>query len=919
MFERPTSTVRLFLLALVVAWAVSCDDGATAPEPGNRPPELVDSVPAQELAPGDTAIVDASRYFSDPDGDPLVFTATSSSAAVVTASARAASVTLVAVSPGDTAVSITATDPGGLSAEQRFGVSVRPSDRDLLAALYEATGGSGWTNTDNWLTGEALGDWYGVDTDARGRVVRLDLADNNLVGALPAELGSLSNLGTLSLVGNFLFGPIPPELGNLSTLDSLMLAGAGLSGAIPPELGGLTDLRVLWLSHNALTGAIPPELGNLANLNHLWLDRNELTGAIPPELGDLSNLEVLSVAETAYEEATNEGTTLVPGLSGAIPAELGNLSSLRMLFLHQNTLTGPIPPELGNLSRLEVVSLAVNDLEGAVPPSFGSLASLRELNLTKNPRLAGALPSSLTALGALDALLATGTGLCAPSDPAFAAWLAGVGRRRVPTCGEERIVAVYLTQAVQSPKFPVPLVAGEGALLRVFITTPGGSDELIPSVRASFYLDGVETHVAQIPGQPVRIPAEIDEGALSNSANAEIPGEVVRPGLEMVVEVDPEGTLDDGLDITRRIPEQGRMKVDVQAVPPLNLTVVPFLLQTDPDSSVLEIGGADDSLFWPTRTLLPVGDLDVTVHDPVVASHDDIDALLTEIQAIRVVEGGTGHYLGLMAAGQTGGGYGVAVLGEPYAFSIMDPVVVAHELGHTMNLRHAPCGGAGGPDPAFPEDDGSIGAWGYDARDGGWLVPPSTPDLMSYCRPSWIGEYHLSSALHFRVKKEREAAALDPPAAAILLWGGVDADGVPFLEPSFILDARPSAPRSGDEYEIAGRGVDGHALFSVSFDIPEAMDGNGSSGFAFALPAQPGWSGDLASITLTGPGGSATLDGDSNRPVTILRDPGTRQVRGILRGEPVQARVSGDAAGAGASAHETLVSRGIPGSGTWRQ
>lgn len=904
-----------FLLALVVTWTVSCDGGATAPDSGNRPPELVDSVPAQALAVGDTAIVDASRYFRDPDGDPLVFTATSSSAAVVTASARVASVTLVAVSAGDTAVSITATDPGGLSARQRFDVTVRPSDRDLLAALYEAAGGGGWTNNDNWLTGEALGDWHGVDTDARGRVVRLDLTDNNLTGALPAELGSLSDLETLSLVGNYLFSPIPPELGNLSNLDSLMLAGAGLSGAIPAELGGLSDLKVLWLSHNALTGAIPPELGRLSKLNHLWLDRNQLTGAIPAELGNLSNLEVLSLAVTAYEETTEEGTTLIPGLSGAIPPEFGKLSSLQRLYLHQNTLTGPIPPELGNLSSLEVLSVALNDLEGAVPPSFGSLASLRELNLAKNEKLSGALPVSLTALGALDALLATGTDLCAPSDAAFAAWLAGVGRRRVSMCGEERVVAAYLTQAVQSAKFPVPLVAGEPALLRVFVMTPGGSDELIPPVRASFYLDDVETHVVDIPGQPVSIPAEIDEGALSRSANAEIPGEVVQPALEMVIEIDPDGTLADGLDITRRIPEQGRMKVDVRFVPLFDLTVVPFLLQTDPDSSVLEIGGADDELFRPTRELLPVGDLDVTVHEPVVTSDDDIDALLTEVEAIRAVEGGTGHYLGMMAAGSTGGGYGVAVLGEPYAFSIMDPVVVAHELGHTMNLLHAPCGGAAGPDPAFPEDDGSIGAWGYDARDGGRLVPPSTPDLMSYCGPNWIGEYHFSSALHFQMKKEREAAARDAPAATILLWGGVYADGVPFLEPSFILDARPSAPRPGDEYEIAGRGDDGRILFSVSFDMPERTDGNGSSGFAFALPAQPGWTSDLASVTLTGPGGSATLDGDSDRPVTILRDPRTRRVRGILRGEPVQARVSADAAGAGTFAHETLFSRGIPRSG----
>ena len=49
------------------------------------------------------------------------------------------------------------------------------SDRDILIALYETTDGPNWLNSDNWLTDAPLGEWYGVDTDASGRVVRLDL------------------------------------------------------------------------------------------------------------------------------------------------------------------------------------------------------------------------------------------------------------------------------------------------------------------------------------------------------------------------------------------------------------------------------------------------------------------------------------------------------------------------------------------------------------------------------------------------------------------------------------------------------------------------------------------------------------------------------------------------------------------------
>ena len=50
--------------------------------------------------------------------------------------------------------------------------------------------------------------------------------------------------------------------------------------------------------------------------------------------------------------------------------------------------------------------------------------------------MSGPLPAELTSLGRLERLLAGGTGLCAPADPAFAAWLDGVHTRRVAPCAE---------------------------------------------------------------------------------------------------------------------------------------------------------------------------------------------------------------------------------------------------------------------------------------------------------------------------------------------------------------------------------------------------------------------------------------------------------------------------------------------------
>ena len=159
------------------------------------------------------------------------------------------------------------------------------------------------------------------------------------------------------------------------------------------------------------------------------------------------------------------------------------------------------------------------------------------------------------------------------------------------------------------------------------------------------------------------------------------------------------------------------------------------------------------------------------------------------------------------------------------------------------------------------------------------------------------------------------------PIQSLLLWGGIDADRVPFLEPVFVIDAPPSLPDATGDYRVAGRADDGTVLFSLDFEMPVIADGDGSSSFLFMLPVQPGWEGRLASVTLTGPGGSATLDEDSRRPMAIVRDPGTRRIRAILRDLPpsIVTQADADEAVDRDPGTEVLFSRGIPGPGAWRR
>ena len=825
------------------------------------------------------------------------------------------------------------------------------------------------------------------------RLVELRLYHNALTGPIPPELSDLSSLVTLSLWGNTLEGPIPPELGDLSSLVTLSLSQNALEGPIPPELGDLSSLKVMWLNdnaltesissrigdleqlrllelqHNRLTGSIPPELGELSNLevmrlhgNNLTgriparigdleqlrlleLQHNRLTGSIPPELGELSNLEVMRLHG-------NNLTGRIPArignlaqlvrlelrsndLEGPIPPELGQLRSLVRLLLHQNALSGSIPAALGSLTSLEHLSLAHNDLSGPVPAELSGLAALLEMRLHANPELSGFLPTGLKDLGSLNTLLADGTSLCAPADADFLAWLGTLENQRVARCRSD-VPAAYLVQAVQSRDFPVRLVADKPALLRVFLTAPDGESVDFPPVRARFYLGDEEVHTVDIPSPGGTVPSEVEEGSVDASANVEIPADLIQPGLELVVEVDPGETLGASVGITRRIPESGRQAIDVQAVPPLHLTYLPVLRPGQEESGFLERVGKmteDDTMFWPARLWLPVAEFNVDVREPVFSSAATGFELLREIEAIRVLEGGTGHYMGgipgyLVREFSVGG---LAYVPGRSSLAGLDSTTMAHELGHNMILAHAPCGNPLVHDPAFPNRDGTIGAWGFDSSSGS-LVAPDTPDVMSACHPRWISGFDLGKTLDYRLQAETGAAgAAANPERTLLVWGGVDAAGVPFLDPAFVVSAVPTLPRSAGPYTLTGATAGGEVLFSVNFDMQAVADGDGASGFAFALPASPAWAERLATILLSAPGGTATLDKASGPPAALLRDLRTGRVHGILRdlvyvGERL-GKLAGLAADPGAMASalpdaadlEILISRGLPAGDQWRR
>ena len=243
---------------------------------------------------------------------------------------------------------------------------VNKQDSLALVALYDSTDGANWTDNSNWLSGP-VSTWFGV-TVKNNRVTKLILRQNNLEGAIPAEIGDLVYLLQLNLSENQIAGLIPPEIGILTNLTLLNLGNNQLSDTIPSEIGNLMNLTECYLYGNQLSGAIPPEIGNLINLINLNLSFNQLSSTIPPELGNLYNVQLITFG---YNQ-----------LLGIIPPELGNLKNLTELYLQNNQFSDSVPIEISSLTNLKKFYLGNNRLNDL--PDLSIINTLTDLVIRDN-------------------------------------------------------------------------------------------------------------------------------------------------------------------------------------------------------------------------------------------------------------------------------------------------------------------------------------------------------------------------------------------------------------------------------------------------------------------------------------------------------------------------------------------------------
>jgi PKD repeat protein len=352
--------------------------------------------------------------------------------------------------------------------------------------------------------------------------------------------------------------------------------------------------------------------------------------------------------------------------------------------------------------------------------------------------------------------------------------------------GDVKISKVEWGQSVFSVN---PRLVGEKpALLRVHVISDTPTLTGVAAEVEGFSMAGMSLGKVTLQG-PSSPPAAEVPADLTKQFTGTIPGAWIVPGLEVRIKVDPADMLaetDEMNNLQSIKPTVGKATVlQVTSVPVVNggqtgtpQMIEPFMVR-----------------IWPLKGVESMTRAPYTFSGTI--SGQDSSAwsrLLQAMQSVRSSDGSNRNYYGFVKVNYRSGIAGIGFIGQEAATGRDDSTeTTAHEFGHNLGRNHAPCGGAAGADPNYPDKSGRPVSWGYDTTNNRLIAPTAVYDLMSYCNPTWVSEYNYKAAQSFL---ERQPFVTTVPPApfqtTVLIAGSLWPNGDVTLRPVMEFKGTPT-------------------------------------------------------------------------------------------------------------------------------
>jgi hypothetical protein len=401
---------------------------------------------------------------------------------------------------------------------------------------------------------------------------------------------------------------------------------------------------------------------------------------------------------------------------------------------------------------------------------------------------------------------------------------------------------IEVTQATQTAANNIPLAAGRPTLARVYAViadaaTADGIFLELSATRNGQYIGAVRQGPGIVWADPVR-------GRYETTFNVRLPAAWLAEEIVLRAQIDPDNAFPEIDEGNNRY----TTTLTFRAAPPLRVKWVP-IDYTDLPTGVHYPGRWDVQELDFARRVFPVDEIEVSVRAPLAFSgdlrtHEGWSALLVQVSELRFADNAAPDevYYGLIPIGPADNipviYAGLGFVGYRAAIGLVgQPETTAHEIGHNLGLLHAPCGNPAAVDLAYPYIDAQIGEYGVDVVGGRLLSATTYRDLMSYCGPRWISDYHYRKVW----QNQQTAARLQPASPAAGLWVRVrfDAEGAAQVLPVYALQAPLTPPVDDGAYTVELLDGEGELLAAQQVALLTAAEDGPALHLLSAILPQP--------------------------------------------------------------------------------